>query len=398
MMTVQDIINKTPNDEIVIGNFIMERFLSKKFNDIVDIVNSLPHINGDLQLKKDDNVKVTLFWLVVLMNDTSLTSILLDRGNCDVNTLGTYKSRKFFQATPLYVACALGRKYIKIITILLEECKADVNITDRDGYTPLMKTTICSLLNPQDAIEITNILIFYGANVNYAVEKSGGNTALHYALEYGNNNNNYEHAKYLISRGADPFNIKNSANANAVILFAIYLAKKHDEYLDDDDDECAEEFEAKKVILQGFVNELVKSRYFEDGDDHVETLFRLFGAAFYPFIVRYKKYFWLNAIDYRERRRKKVLNTSVADKRFSDIVGTDKCEFQTFDDLKLIESKIDCLIQSIFISQRILGPKHGLTIELLRELCLEYEEDKRRLLSQYIKEIDNSPTKRRRLK
>ena len=150
--------------------------------------------------------------------------------------------------------------------------------------------------------------------------------------------------------------------------------------------------------MQGFVNELVKSRYFEDGDDHVETLFRLFGAAFYPFIVRYTKYFWLNAIDYRERRRKKVLNTSVADKRFSDIVGTDKCEFQTFDDLKLIESKIDCLIQSIFISQRILGPKHGLTIELLRELCLEYEEDKRRLLSQYIKEIDNSPTKRRRLK
>ena len=387
-ITVQDIIHKKPHDKIAIGNFILEQFLNKNFNDIVNIVNSLPHINGDLRLIKDDNINVTLFWLAVLMNDASLVSILSDRGDCNVDILGTYKSRKFFRATPLSVACAFGREYMNVITTLLEKCKADVNITDNDGYTPLIRMTT-TLLNPREAIDISNILIFYGANINYAIPDSG-NTALHCALEQGNNNNtnnHYEYAKYLITRGADPINIKNATNVNALIKFAIYVAKQHDEYLDDDDGK-EEEFEAKKVNLTTFIKALKKNCYFKEDEDDIETLFRLFGAAYSPFIIKYKKFFWLNAINPHQRKKQKPLNYLYNDDDFLNIVGEDKCEFQTIEDLNLIESIIDCLIQSIFIFQRILGPKHDLTIELLQDLCLEYkgnhQEDKYNLLRQYL--------------
>ena len=200
-------LERKPNN--VDNKIIMECFLNKNFKEIFNTVNKLPYINGDLQLETDDNdnnnIKASLFWLAVLMNDTLLMSTLLDRGNCNVNALGTYNSRDFFKATPLYVACALGYDYMDAIALLLDY-SADVNIADEDGYTPLIINTF-SLSNSLNAITITNYLLLHGADINF--KDIDGNTALHYALAYGRSS---EHARYLIRRGADPLHIKNKAS------------------------------------------------------------------------------------------------------------------------------------------------------------------------------------------
>ena len=213
-MSNENTLKWKPNN---VDKIIMEYFLNKNFKEIFNTVNKLPYVETD----DDDNIKASLFWLAVLINDTLLMSTLLDRGNCNVNALGTYNSRDFSKATPLYVACALGYDYMDAIALLLDY-NADVNIADEDGYTPLINTF--SLSKSLNAITITNYLLLHGADINF--KDIDGNTALHYAIAYGRSSKNYsEHARYLIRRGADPLHIKNKAsNLNVAMYFAITVA------------------------------------------------------------------------------------------------------------------------------------------------------------------------------
>ena len=373
-----------------VDNIILNFFLKKKYKNIYTLVDKLQYIDGNLQLDDDDNnIKVSLFWLAVLMNDVSLMSLLLKRGNCNVNTLGTYKSRNFFKATPLYVACALGYKFMDAIVILLKN-KADVNITDKYGYTPLIKT-ICST-KPLEAITIANYLLLYNADINHT--DIDGNTVLHYSIAYSNGLYNL-YARYLIRRGADPINIKSKtfSNLNAGMLYIIPLAQ----HFNDDDDDVDDDF--KIMCLMSFIDKiLVKSKYSTLKD--VETMYRICGAAFNSssssssdkFNVM-KKYFWKKALEYRKDEEKEEEEEEGGRyyKHFSNIIGKDKYEFRTIQDVELINSKIDNLIQSIFISLRILGPTHGLTRNLLEQLLEEEDSSSSNLRILLWKFIKNLP-------
>ena len=210
----------------------------------------------------------------------SILNELLQRGNCNVNALGTYKDGNFFEATPLYVACALGCD-LSIIELLLDN-NADPNIPDQDGYTPLMATTRYSKQNRQQrtrAINIANYLLWRGAYIN-AVDKLDENTVLHLAIDSGDN----LYTRFLIQHGADPFNIKNRYNLNALTLFAKTVAGKK---IDDG-------YRLKVNHLKGFINELRQSKHFDE--KHIQTVYKLFGVAYYPFNLEYIKSFWKNLI------------------------------------------------------------------------------------------------------
>ena len=355
-------------ETISIGNIILNFFLDKKFKEIYILVDKLQYIDGNLQLDNDDNINVSLFWLAVLMNDVSLMSLLLKRGNCNVNALGTYKSRNFFKVTPLYVACASGYKYMNAIVILLKN-KADVNITDIYGYTPFIKAIIGSGTKPTEAITIAKYLLLYNADINYT--DIYGNTVLHYSITCSNNLYNLC-ARYLIRQGADPINIKSQtfSNLNAGMLYIIHLAQ-HDN-IDDD---------LKFMYLMSFIDKsLVNSKY--STNKEIETMYRICGAAFNPSsssdkFNEKKKCFWKKALEcLKDDDDDEREGGGIYYKNFSNIVGIDKHEFRTIQDLEMINSKIDSLIQSIFISLRILGPRYWLTKNLLKQLLeILSEED-----------------------
>ena len=174
------------------------------------------------------------------------------------------------------------------------------------------------------------------------------------------------------------------------MYFALTVARQHDGKFD----VHPEEFIYKKEKLRVFINELIKSKYSKPED--IEMIYRLFGAAFHPpNKVTCKKIFWTSAIKYQDRKipflnRKKI--TFNEDENFLDIVGRDKYEFKTLEDINLIRSEIDGLIQSIFICQRFLGPKHKMTIRLLNILYSTYkynQDDKCDLLAKYIKQCSS---------
>ena len=129
------------NDKIASGYII--KCISNKYNynQIYKLAFRLSHMKGDLELKTDDdNIKASLFWIAVFINDISLVKLLLDRGGDDndfINKRGTFKEKNLINVTPLYVACSNSDNFDIIMTLLNNG--ANVNITSsNEGSTPLM--------------------------------------------------------------------------------------------------------------------------------------------------------------------------------------------------------------------------------------------------------------------
>ena len=342
------------NDKI--ANQYLIQLLFNKYNNydqIYKLVFRLSHMKGDLELKTDDdNIKASLFWIAVFINDISLVKLLLDRGGDDndfINKRGTFKEKNLINVTPLYVACSNSDNFDIIMTLLNNG--ANVNITSsNEGSTPLMALAANRYVKPYDAINIATLLIWYGADINFH-DKNKNTTALHLAIDSGEN----ILARYLISRGANPF----ENNLNAVISFIFQVAERKEN-----------DFNFKKKCLDLFLYELRKSEYFKE--EYMEIIYKLFGAFYNPIILQQKKYFWKTSLNHKVKPPQK--RRRVDNEKFLKIVGGNYKEFQTLSDLELIETKIDCLIQSILISQRIVGG-NDFTLALLRQLCLEYEKE-----------------------
>ena len=313
--------------------------------------------------------------MAVFLDNKFLIDFLLDRDNCNVNTLGTYKG--FYSATPLYVACSFDRR--ETIKRLLR-LGANVNIPDIHERSPLMTLDF----DFYDNIDIANQLIHHGANIN--LRDDNGNTALHHAIARGM----YEYVGYLMSRGADPF-IKNKYEENALICFALKVASSVD--VDDDDDnsiimrdsendseddyeknDCdiitydSEDdseneyeknlYEKKSRILDLFISKLEK----EDVNSY-SIVYDLFGAAYSPCRAKYQKKIWGSSLKLNGQK------ITFENRKLLDVIGDRTCEFE---DVKEIHGDFNCLIQSVLICQRILTPKHRFTVMKLKQLLENY--------------------------
>ena len=352
---------KSSRNKMFISNYLLECFLNGKIDKVIDIVENLENaadddnINGDLQLeKKDDDIKASLFWLAILFfdkidNPSSFILKLIQRGNCDVNSLGTYKSRQLYNATPLHVACS--SKYVEAIDILLEY-NADVNIPDQYGLTPLMITSLRNN-SSDDCIDIAKRLINATDILLNLQHNTSGDTALHYAITL----RRYKYAEYLVSRGANPF-IKNNDKMNALMDFAITLATDNDE-----------DHLHRVDIWTSFINEIKKIYINIDYD--LIIFYDLLGASYTPNNVMIQKCIWHSSILLSNNFEKNI-EEEEEDKKFLDVVGHDKYEFKTDEDLWNIKCEADCLIQCVFICQRILRPNHILTRKPLKMLLRRY--------------------------
>ena len=325
-----------------IAKFIIKCFLTKNFDSILTVVKGLPEINGDLPLETDD-LKASFLWTAVLFNDLYVTRELLYRGNCNVNTLGSCKSQDFNNVTPLYVACSLGEDYYWIFRTLVS--KSD---TTRDS----LMTVVARCNTECNCIEMWNWLLFYGANVDDT--DTGGNTALHWAIL----KNKYKCIEYLLYCRADPY-IKNDDQENALILFVTKLAQRYDD--DDDDDGDDDDIESKMKLLNFFILALEKYNYYFN----YNVIYELFGALNNN--LHRKKDIWRKSLE--KGTEKTIIEP---DEKLLSVIGDDKREFKTHEDLDDINSDIDYAIQDVFICQRVLSHGHPLNILSLKKL-LNYD-------------------------
>ena len=181
---------------------------------------------------------------------------------------------------------------------------------------------------------------------------TSGDTALHYAIEL----RRYRYAGYLVNHGANPF-IKNNDKMNSLMDFAITLAT------DNDKDHLH-----RIDILTSFINE-IKNIYINIDYDLI-IFYNLLAASYTPNNVMIQKSIWHASILLSNNFEKNIEEEE--DKKFLDIVGHNKYKFKTEEDLWNIKCEADCLIQCVFICQRILRPNHILTRKPLKILLRCY--------------------------
>ena len=218
------IYRESGNDENFIKNYILECFLNHQYDNIIDIVEKLENdIYGDLLIEnKDKKFRASVFWMTIFFfhKKPSLIDILIKRGKCDINTLGTYEDRMFYGATPLFVACCLDSTEDCIRKLI--DYNANVNIPDEFDTTPLMRVCCSCTGNYKFIIDK---LISNNVDINFQ-NKGNGDTALHCAIE----SHRYDVALYLMNAAAaDPF-IENYAGEDATTYFPIHLGIFFEKY------------------------------------------------------------------------------------------------------------------------------------------------------------------------
>ena len=339
---------RNKNDKFI-AEYLLQYFLNHETNSLMDVVNNLPYISGDLQLENDD-IKASFLWMAVFSNNVLLTKKLLYNGNCNINTIGTYKTENFINVTPIFIACSLGNDYIEMFHTLLTNC-TKTNTIDQNGYTPLMKTVFYN--NEFNSIEICNWLLFHNADINMKDNK--GNTVLHWAIF----KNKYKYFAYLLHRQADPF-IKNKNKDNSIISFIINLVQ----YRDDGNDDDHNDIELKISLLDFLIKELEKN-------NHIchNVIYELFGAILFPTNIYTQKMIWSKSLE------KSMEKVTIEDKKLLNVIGYNKYEFKTREDLNRVVSELDCMIQSTFICQRILSKGHPLIMKNLKRIIYYYENN-----------------------
>lgn len=115
------------------------------------------------------------------------------------------------------IEIAIEERRTKALEIMLER-KADLNITDKNGKTPLLKAV--STFGPDE--KIIKMLVENGANIN--CRDTDGNTPLLIAANYGN----VGIVEFLINLGAD-INAKNYKGDNVLTL----AVRKRNYYLEE---------------------------------------------------------------------------------------------------------------------------------------------------------------------
>ena len=129
------------------------------------------------------SISVTPLWLAVVSNDMKMVELLIDLG-ADINAVSDTGDTLVSQACFLKIVCI-----VKILSMR----GADVEKPNRFGET-------CLILAAERSLELCQILIDYGANVN-AQNSLSGNTALHCAIINTDNPDKEEIVKLLIDHG-----------------------------------------------------------------------------------------------------------------------------------------------------------------------------------------------------
>ena len=194
----------------------------------------------------------------------------------------------FSKESPLFLACDINDKnHYDVVEYLVEMQNADVNITTKDGETPLHRA--CKREN----LRIVKFLHMHNANTD--LKDINGETPLHYACEY---NSNIDVVKYLIEEQKCNKNAIDNNGRNAlhfacrggnfnIVIYLIenqhfdigmkdnfemapldyskrnleYIIKLEDESDDDDDDDEHKIDEKESLILSPSIEELEDNEY-----------------------------------------------------------------------------------------------------------------------------------------
>jgi ankyrin repeat protein len=167
------------------------------------------YLNGDKNLNSDFQIQSILHYAINNCENNYFETIeLLINNGVDINS----HHSKFFE-TPLHRLCARINPHIDIITMILEK-GAEVNATNISGKTPIF------YCNFSYSVELLNLLIKYGANIN--IKDKYKNTLLH--DDYINSFDEHfeEFLKTLLDFGFDI----NSKNALELTPLALCKNKK----------------------------------------------------------------------------------------------------------------------------------------------------------------------------
>ena len=133
------------------------------------------------------SISVTPLWLAVVSNNMKMVELLIDLG-ADINAVSDTGDTLVSQACFLKIVCI-----VKILSMR----GADVEKPNKFGET-------CLILAAERSLELCQILIDYGANVN-AQNSLSGNTALHCAIIKTNNPDKEGIVNLLIDHISDPY-------------------------------------------------------------------------------------------------------------------------------------------------------------------------------------------------
>ena len=188
----------------------------KKSLRILDIYGkkSIEHLESFLEqggdINEKDGSEAGLLYYATNYRYTNVVEFLLKHEKLDVN------SQDYFGTTALHVAARNG--YMEIAKLLLAR-GADVNLTDKEGETPLHNSILT-----MHCLELIPLLMGRGANI-HARRAEEGSTVLHLAARTGE----VKIYKCLLEFGADPdmrtFELRDIVDGEEVVTRS-YSAKE----------------------------------------------------------------------------------------------------------------------------------------------------------------------------
>uniref|UniRef100_A0A8D8M7Q9 Ankyrin repeat protein RF_0381 n=1 Tax=Cacopsylla melanoneura TaxID=428564 RepID=A0A8D8M7Q9_9HEMI len=180
--------------DIFLTDLCSEVYMNKTRN-VEFLLNTGHNVNERL-----DNGRTALF-IAIEGNYTPMTALLIHKGaNVNVVVDGH---------TPLHMACV--SRQLEIVRLLLEN-KANVHAKAFLG-TPILSAFNGESSNPADLIDVVEVLIKHGANVNDKIE-STGLMPLHFAVR----ENNIKVVEFLIANKAD---VNISMCGMPVLMYAV---------------------------------------------------------------------------------------------------------------------------------------------------------------------------------
>ena len=141
-----------------------------------------------------DHVKIVIYIVLNPLSEASSNTTMflqaIERGDLKAtrqllegkNGIGVETKAGGDQLTPLHGACYFGK--LQIARYLVHELKANVDAVECDGWTPLYQTCYYYVGDGEHSLELVELLLRNGANVNVKALRYGvGSTALHQACQ-----------------------------------------------------------------------------------------------------------------------------------------------------------------------------------------------------------------------